>query len=85
MAPATAARVRVVKWGNSHAVRLPKDVLQQAHLKEGDELTVRVEIGRIALEATALEVTLEKLIAGVTPKNKHSEQDWGKPVGNEIW
>jgi len=79
------ARVQVVKWGNSQAVRLPKEVLRQAQLKEGDELTVRVEAGRIALEATDLEITLEKLVAGVTPHNRHREQDWGKPVGNEVW
>jgi antitoxin MazE len=86
MASATAtARVRVVKWGNSQAVRLPKKVLQQAHLHEGDELTVRVEAGRIALEATVLEITLKKLVAGITPQNRHGEQDWGKRVGNEVW
>lgn len=86
MAPATAtARVQVVKWGNSQAVRLPKKVLQQANLHEGDELTVHAEAGRIALESTALEITLEKLVAGITPKNRHGEQDWGTRVGNEVW
>lgn len=86
MAPATAtARVQVVKWGNSQAVRLPKEVLQQAHLQEGDELTIRAEAGRIALESTAMEITLKKLVAGITPQNRHDEQDWGKRVGNEVW
>ncbi len=85
MAPATAARVRVVKWGNSQAVRLPKEVLQQAHLQEGDELTIRAEAGRIALESTAIEITLKKLVEGITPQNRHSEQNWGKRVGNEVW
>ena len=86
MAPATAtAHVQVVKWGNSQAVRLSKEVLQQAHLHEGDELTVHAEAGRIALEATALEITLEKLVAGITRQNRHGEQDWGMRVGNEVW
>lgn len=88
MTPATGAgkaRVQVVKWGNSQAVRLSKEVLQKAHLHEGDELTVHVEEGRIALESTIFEITLEKLVAGVTPKNRHGEQDWGKRVGNEVW
>lgn len=86
MAPARAtARVQVVKWGNSQAVRLPKEVLQQAHLREGDELTVRAEEGKIALEAADLEITLEKLVAGITPQNRHSEQNWGKRIGNEVW
>ena len=49
MTPSAAVgRVQVVKWGNSQAVRLPKAVLEQAHVQEGDELTVRVEGGRIA-------------------------------------
>ena len=86
MTPSTAtARVKVVKWGNSQAVRLPKDVLKLAHLREGDELTVRVEDGRIALEAASPEITLEKLVAGITPRNRHREQDWGPPLGNEVW
>jgi antitoxin MazE len=84
MAAATA-RVQVVKWGNSQAVRLPKEVLRQANLQEGDELTVRAEQGKITLESTVLEVTLEKLLEGVTPENRHGEQDWGTRVGNEVW
>jgi antitoxin MazE len=86
MTPSTAAaRVKVVKWGNSQAVRLPKEVLKLARLREGDELTVRVEGRKIALEAARPEITLEKLVAGITPRNRHREQDWGRPVGNEVW
>ena len=87
MAQATAAqtRVQVVKWGNSQAVRLPKSVLRQADVHEGDELTVRVEGHRIALEPAIPEITLESLVAGITRQNRHSEQDWGGPVGNEVW
>ena len=33
-----AVRVQLVKWGNSQAVRIPKTVLEQAHMREGDEL-----------------------------------------------
>jgi len=88
MPPISAAaktRVQVVKWGNSQGVRLPKEVLRQARLREGDELTVRVENGRIALEPAAPEITLEKLVAAITPRNRHSEQDWGTAAGNEVW
>jgi antitoxin MazE len=82
---AVKARVQVVKWGNSQGVRLPKEVLRQARLQEGDELTVRVEKGRIALEPAVPEITLEKLVAGITPRNRHREQDWGVRVGREVW
>ncbi len=86
MKPATGtARARVVRWGNSQAVRLSKEVLQRAQLQEGDELTVHAEQGRIALESAALEITIEKLVAGITPQNRHGETTWGKRVGNEVW
>jgi antitoxin MazE len=35
--------VQVSKWGNSLAVRLPKDVVERLGLKEGDELDVAIE------------------------------------------
>jgi antitoxin MazE len=35
--------MQVAKWGNSLAVRLPKELVAALHLKEGDELKIRVE------------------------------------------
>ena len=86
MTPAAgAARVKVVRWGNSQAVRLSKEVLQQAQLREGDELIIHAKQGRIALESAASETTLENLVAGITAQNRHCETTWGKRVGNEVW
>jgi antitoxin MazE len=79
------SKVQLVKWGNSHAVRLPKAVLQHAEIREGDELEIRVEKGRIALQPAAPKLTLSDLVARITPSNRHEEQDWGKPVGREVW
>jgi antitoxin MazE len=85
MSQTAQARVQIVKWGNSQAVRLPKAVLKQANVQQGDELTVRVEGHRISLEPAAPEITLDSLIASITSQNRHSELDWGRPVGNEVW
>ena len=30
-------------------------------------------------------LTLESLVAGITPENRYEEQDWGKAAGKEIW
>lgn len=35
--------MRVAKWGNSLAVRLPKEVVDHLRIKEGDELQMRRE------------------------------------------
>lgn len=33
--------MRVARWGNSLAVRLPKQVVEALDLKEGDEINIR--------------------------------------------
>ncbi|MGH9643628.1 MAG: AbrB/MazE/SpoVT family DNA-binding domain-containing protein [Terriglobales bacterium] len=77
-------KVQLVKWGNSHAVRIPKTVVEQMEIREGDRLEIRVEDGRIALEADR-KLTLHDLVARITPRNLHDEEDWGKPAGREAW
>jgi antitoxin MazE len=78
-------KVQVVKWGNSHAVRLPKVVLEKAEMREGDQLEIRVEKGRIALAPARPKLTLRDLVGRITPENLHGEQDWSQPVGREVW
>ena len=79
------ARVHLVKWGNSLAVRIPKTALEELRVKEGDELNVRIKNGRLELAPVAEEETLESLVARITPENRHAELDWGPPVGKEVW
>jgi antitoxin MazE len=79
------AKAQLVKWGNSQAVRIPKSILEQANLREGEELEIRVGNGYIWLEPLSQQPTLEALVEKITPENRHGEQDWGKPVGNEAW
>jgi antitoxin MazE len=38
--------MRVAKWGNSLAVRLPAAVVEALQLKEGDEIEIHVADGR---------------------------------------
>lgn len=80
-----AIRAQLVKWGNSHAVRIPKTVIEQARLQEGDALEIQVREGRITIEPLNPKLTLESLVAGITRKNRYQEQNWFKPVGKEVW
>lgn len=84
MAPASGTAV--AKWGNAPAIRIPKSVMQKANLHEGDEVAFEVESpGVIVVRAAVVPRTLEDLVAGITPRNRHSEIHWGEPVGNEVW
>lgn len=79
-------RVTVKKWGNSASVRIPAAIMAAARLELDASVDVREEDGRIVIEPVReLEFDLERLLAGVTPDNLHSETDFGAPVGKEAF
>jgi antitoxin MazE len=83
---ARATHTAVAKWGNAPAIRIPKSVMRQANLHEGDTVGFEVEApGVIVVRAARIQPSLEDLVAGITPKNRHSETKWGAPLGNELW
>ena len=80
-----AAQAQMVRWGNSLAVRIPKNVADEARLAEGDRLVLQVvSPGNIAIKAIE-RPTLDQLLERITPENLHKEINWGKAVGNEAW
>jgi antitoxin MazE len=78
--------VRVQKWGNSLAVRIPKPLAKDAEVTEGTVLNLAVFDGKVV--ATPVEpkkLSLRELLAKVNKKNLHGEVDFGPPAGREIW
>ena len=78
--------VRVQKWGNSLAVRIPKPLAEDAEVREGTVLNLAVSDGKVV--ATPVErkkQSLKQLLAKVTRKNLHTEVDFGPSVGRETW
>jgi antitoxin MazE len=76
---------KIVRWGNSMAVRLPKVVLRDAGLQEGDTLVFGAKKGAIVAKPVKTKPVLEDLLSKITPENLHEEVDWGKPRGREAW
>jgi antitoxin MazE len=78
--------VRVQKWGNSLAVRIPKPLAQDAEVKEGTVLNLAVSEGKvIATPVSKKKLSLKQLLAKVNKKTLHDEINFGSPVGREIW
>jgi antitoxin MazE len=75
----------LAKWGNSVALRIPKNIAEEAGLREGDRVELSVENGAIAVRPARPAYTLEELVGRITPRNRHAETDWGGPAGNESW
>ena len=71
--------MRVAKWGNSLAVRIPQALAEQAQLDEGAEVEVSVEGGSLSIRRRPRRYTLDELVDQITPENRHEETDWGEP------
>ena len=82
---AESVRAQIVGWGNSQALRIPRAMLDALQIREGDEVEMIVENGRLTVQPVQPKLTLESLVAAITPENRHKELDWGKAVGNEVW
>lgn len=78
--------IRVSKWGNSLAVRIPQTIAREARLSEGDALTMDVDgDGSIVLRSARKAYQLPELVSRITSRNRHRETDWGEPQGKESW
>ena len=79
-------RTKVGRWGNSLAVRIPKDLAEEARLDVETEVELSVEGDRLLVAPTAARGwTLSDLLVRVTRENIHEELDLGPPVGREVW
>lgn len=76
---------QMVKWGNSLAIRIPKVVVEEAMLKEGDALEIEVVAqGRVEVRRASKIPTLAQLVAQITPENRYAEIAVGAEVGKEV-
>lgn len=77
--------IKIARWGNSLGIRIPKQIVEQAQLKEGDEIEISREENRLILTPQKKKYTLEELLDGMNEEHLHSEVDWGEPMGREQW
>jgi antitoxin MazE len=79
-------KVKIAKWGNSLAVRLPKAVAEEAGLRPDTEVDVVVDKGDVRLRrhAPIPRYTIEDMIAGMRSGIPSDTVEWGPDVGSEI-
>ena len=83
-------KVAFQKWGNSLALRVPKAFADEIGAGDGKAAEMTVSNGKLVIEMARTprrkrRYTLDELVAGITPDNRHGEIDWGPPVCNEAW
>ncbi len=79
-------QVKIQKWGNSQGIRIPKHVLDEMKLGEGDQVKLELLQGKIVIEKeTKKRRTIEEIFEGYDGDYQPVEFDWGPPVGREVW
>jgi antitoxin MazE len=79
-------QIKVKKWGNSLALRIPRTFANQTHIINGSIVDILVLKGKLVVQPKVKqEYSLEELISGITPENIHGEQSTGKAAGKEKW
>jgi len=79
---------KVQKWGNSQGLRFPKTILEDAHIRVGDEVRISVHEGKIIVEPARKirgKYSIQELVAEMPPEYQTQEVDWGTPAGKEVW
>ena len=75
---------RITAWGNSHGVRIPREVLEQADIAPESEVTITAEAGRTVIQPARRRPTLPELLAQIRPGDRFDEVDYGAPRGREV-
>ena len=77
-------KAQLAKWGNSLAVRIPKDVAEEAQMREGDTIMIEALKGRVELRPAEKVPTLKELVAQITEQSRYAEIASGPDRGQEI-
>jgi antitoxin MazE len=81
-------KVTISRWGNSSAIRLPKAVMDEMGLADGQTVDLTVKDGRAIIEKKRLQLapTLEEMVAEMNRlgwENEPETVEWGPDVGSE--
>ena len=78
--------VKIQKWGNSMALRIPKSFASQVSIKPGSSVDLSIREGKLIIEPLiSEEYDLKTLVEGINETNLHNEYMIDQPRGKEIW
>ena len=76
--------VSLKQWGNSLALRIPKDILTSLVVQKDSVMELSVNNG-VLMVTPKKDDLLETLVSQISDENLHKEIESGKSVGNEEW
>lgn len=78
--------IRLQKWGNSLAVRIPKAFTDEMNIGENASIQMAMKNGALVITPIRENCwSLNALLSGVTQENKPGEWETGDRQGAEEW
>jgi antitoxin MazE len=78
--------VKIQKWGNSLALRIPKAFTREINIEDGSKVNLVLEDGKLMIIPMELKhYKLSELLLQIHENNLHGEVDTKGPVGKESW
>jgi len=79
-------KLKVQKWGNSLALRIPKALAIEANVASGSTVEMSLSNGELRIKPVEdQDYSLDELLSGITAENIHDEVSTGIPQGKESW
>lgn len=76
----------IQSWGNSQGIRIPKSIMNELKLSNGQSVELIVEDDHLIIrKAAASRKTIKELFDNYNGDYECSEVEWGESVGNEVW
>ncbi|WP_428025571.1 AbrB/MazE/SpoVT family DNA-binding domain-containing protein [Arcobacter sp.] len=78
---------KISKWGNSQGLRVPKDIMDTLNLNIGDKVDIKIENGKVIIEAIKKDrpkYNLDELVSQV-PNNYKANEEFNEKIGKEEW
>lgn len=77
---------KMAMWGNSLAVRIPKELCSALNLTENTPVVLeRTDTGLILRPENPNEAKVRSLMDGITPDKYYGKLDWDKSDSSATW
>ena len=79
---------KIQKWGNGQGLRISRQLMERARLAVGDEVDVDVRDGVIVVAPVRRvrgRYGLDDLVRRIPGDYEPTGEEWGNPLGKEVW
>ena len=78
--------IKILKWGNSLGVRIPKSFAIEAGVEEGSSVDISLDGTSLVIRPLRpVKYDLADLVSMVREDNIHGEISTGNSTGREVW